>query len=149
MSLITQIESDLTQALKQGDKTMAMTLRLLKSALHNEQIAQKRQQSDISDDIIFAILKREVKKRREAHEAFAAAGRVEQALAEESEMKILEKYLPVQLTVEETEQRVRMIIDEFKQSEKNIGTIMKKVMASVGSQADGKIVSEIVRKLLN
>jgi len=149
MSLITQIENDLTQSLKQGEKTIAMTLRLFKSALHNEQIAQKKQQSEISDEIVLVVLKREVKKRREAHEAFATAGRVEQALAEESEMKILEKYLPTQLTVEEIEKKVKIVIDGLDQSEKNIGTAMKKVMASIGAQADGKIVSDIVKKLLN
>ena len=110
MSLIEQIETDLAQALKKRDQVKVMTLRLLKSALHNEQIAQKSQESEISDEIILTILKREVKKRREAYEAFTVAGRTEQAIAEEDEMKILEKYLPAQLSSEEIEKKVVEIL---------------------------------------
>jgi hypothetical protein len=149
MSLLVQIETDLNQALKQRDQVKVMTLRLLKSALHNEQIAQKTQQSEVSDEIILVVLKREVKKRREAYEAFLAAGRPEQAAAEDNEMKILEKYLPAQLSADEIEQKIVKILATLDQSEKNFGGVMKKVMASVGPQVDGKIVSEIVKKLLN
>ncbi len=149
MNLSSQLEQDLKDALKQGDKEKALTLRMLKAGLVNEQIAQKKDKnSSIADDVFLAVLKREVKKRKEALVSYEQAGRKDLADKEKAELDILLKYLPAQLSVEEIAKIVDDVLANLSAGEKNIGQVMKQVLAKVGSQADGKTVSDIVKKKL-
>lgn len=149
MNLSGQLELDLKNALKQGNKEQALTLRMLKAGLVNEQIAQKKDKNTTVDDELFlSVLKREVKKRKEAIVSYEQAGRKELADKEKVELDILTKYLPAQLSTEEITKIVDEVIANFPAGEKNIGQVMKQVLAKVGSQGDGKTVSDIVKKKL-
>lgn len=149
MILLSQLEQDLKSALKQGNKEEALTLRMLKAGIVNEQIAQKKDKNEkAQDDLVLAVLKREVKKRKEAIVSFEQAGRNELASKEKAELDILSKYLPAQLSVEQITETVDQVLADLSPGEKNIGLVMKQVLAKIGSQADGKIVSDIVKKKL-
>ncbi len=149
MILSSQLEQDLKNALKQGNKEEALTLRMLKSSIVNEQIAQKKDKNEkAEDDLVLTVLKREVKKRKEAMVSFEQAGRNELASKEKVELDILSKYLPAQLTTEQIIEVVDQVLADLPASDKNIGLVMKQVLAKIGSQADGKIVSDIVKKKL-
>lgn len=149
MILLSQLEQDLKSALKQGNKEEALTLRMLKAGIVNEQIAQKKDKNEkAQDDLVLAVLKKEVKKRKEAIVSFEQAGRNELASKEKAELDILSKYLPAQLSVEQITEVVDQVLADLSAGEKNIGLVMKQVLAKIGSQADGKIVSDIVKKKL-
>ncbi len=149
MSLANQFEADLKSALKQGHKDVALTLRMLKASILNEQISQKIDKANAaSDDLVLAVLKREVKKRKEAITSYQQAGRNDLVAKEQAELAILDKYLPAQLSVEDIARVVDEVINQLAADEKNIGTVMKQVIAKIGNQADGKTISAIVKDKL-
>lgn len=139
MSLQTQIDSDLKEALKAKDEAKLQTLRLLSSAIHNEQIAKG---GELEDKDVQAIMKREVKKRKEAFESFKDAGRDEQAAKEELEQQILEEYLPEAMPEEE----VAKIVDGVLAAnpDGNKGQIIGQVMQKTEGRADGGVVAKLV-----
>lgn len=143
MELKATIQSDLTVALKSRDDLKLQTLRLLVSAMHNEEIAQGK---ELADGEIFVIIKKEVKKRKEAIESYKAAGRNETADKEAAEMKILETYLPIQMS----ESEVTILVDEVLASNppSNVGQIIGLVMKKTGGNADGNLVAKIVNQKL-
>lgn len=149
MNLASQLEQNLKNAIKQGNKEEASVLRMLKAALINEQIAQKKDKNEsIKDELVVTVLKREIKKRKEAIISFEQAGRDELVHKEKIEIDILSKYLPGQLSVEQISNIVDQVLADLSVSEKNIGLVMKRVLAKIGSQADGKIVFDIVKEKL-
>jgi uncharacterized protein YqeY len=143
MALKSTIQSDLTAALKSRDDLKLQTLRLLSSAMHNEEIAQGK---ELTDSEIFTIIKKEVKKRKEAIESYKAAGRNETADKEAAEMKILETYLPTQMS----EVEIVAIVDEVLTGDhpQNVGQIIGMVMKKTGGNADGNLVAKIVNQKL-
>ncbi len=148
MSLATQLEQDLKDALKQGRKDEALVLRLLKSALHNELIQKKMQSQTPTDDLVVVVIKREVKKRKEAIISYKQASREDLVAKEQAELDVLEKYLPAQLTVEEITNIAQNVKTTLAATDLNFGNLMKQVMAKVGTQADGQVVAEVVKKIL-
>lgn len=144
MDFLTNLQLEITQALKNRESIKLQTLRLLSSALHNEKIAQGK---ELSEDAIWAVIKREVKKRKEAFASFKTAGRDESAREEESELKILEAYLPEMMSEADIIKLVEKVITDH--PEANIGQIISTVMKQTAGQADGSLVAQIVNKKIS
>ena len=147
--LKSQLKSDLTTAMKDRDELTTATLRMLLTAVTNEEVAGKSAR-ELSDDEVLKVINREAKKRREAAEAFADAGRAEQADRERAEETVLDRYLPVQLSDEELATLVAQAVAEAGATEaRQMGLVMKAVQPAVAGRADGKRVSEEVRRQLS
>lgn len=142
-----QVAEDLKAALKSGDTALRDVLRMLSADLKNKTIEL---QKELSEEEVVAVVKRNLKARQDSIEQFIAGGRAQLAAKEEAEMKILEKYLPAQMSAEEIEQTVKTVWSEVDEAtRKNFGLLMKAVMQKVGNSADGKKVSEAVKKILS
>ncbi len=127
------------------DKVKVSTLRLLVSEIHNAEIKQ----GVLTDQDLISVIQREVKKRREAAEGFRKGGREDSAQKEESEAKILQGYLPSQMTDEELTAVVEQAITEVgANSVSDMGKVMGAIMGKVAGQADGTRVSTIVKERL-
>ena len=141
MSVIDQVRGDMTTAMKAGEKDRVGALRLVLSEL------QKSQKEGNADDL--AVLRRERKRRLEAAEQFRGGGRPELAEQEEAEAKIIEGYLPAELDDSELDAMVAAAIAETgARGPKDMGQVMKAVMARAGGRADGKRASARVREAL-
>lgn len=150
MSLQQRIADDLKQAMKARDRDRISALRMLVSALKNEAIAQGRgPQGDLSDDEVQRILATEKKRRGESVAAYRDAGREEQAAREQAESDLIAAYLPEQLTDDELEEIIDVVMARLDaQGPQDMGKVMKEVMAEVGNRADGSRVSAEVRDRL-
>jgi len=139
--VIDQVRGDMTSAMKAGEKERVGALRLVLSEL------QKAQKDGDGDEL--AVLRRERKRRLEAAEQFRGGGRPELAEQEESEARIIEGYLPAELGDAELDALVQAAIAETGASgPKDMGQVMKAVMAKAGGRADGKRASARVREAL-
>jgi uncharacterized protein YqeY len=142
VSLIEQVRSDTAAALKSGDKARVQALRLISNEL-------QRAAKESSDGDETAVLQRERKRRLEAAEAYADAGRDDLAEAERREAAIIEEYMPEQLSDDELEAIVGDAVAESgATSPKEMGKVMSLVMPRVQGRADGKRVSAAVREKL-
>jgi uncharacterized protein YqeY len=142
MTLVDTVKQDVASALRAGEKERVGALRLVLSEL------QKAAKDGKSDEL--AVLRRERKRRLESATAFRNAGRGELAEGEEAEARIIEAYLPAELSDDELRAVVAAAVAETgAQSPKEMGQVMKAAMAVVGSRADGKRVSALVREALN
>jgi uncharacterized protein len=146
MSRIAQIEDDLNAAMRERDNDRRDALRLILSSLRS---AEKELQRPLTDQEELQVLQRERKKRVEAEEAFRAAGRQEQADAEDYELEVLEDYMPEPLSEEELEEIVDdAIAENGATSLQDLGRVMADVMPQVAGRADGSAVSQLVREKL-
>ncbi len=146
---IEQINDDFKQAMKSGDKVKLETLRSLRAALKDREIALRGEGKELSDEEILATLTSAAKKRRESIDEYTKAGRPERADEESNELKIIQEYLPAQLSTEEIESKVRAAIEQTGASSmKDMGKVMSSVMPELKGRADGKEVQNIVKKLL-
>jgi uncharacterized protein YqeY len=146
MTLISEIEEDLTESMKERDQERVGTLRLVLSALR---AAEKELQRPLDESEELQVLQRERKKRVEAAEAFRAAGREEQADAEEDEAEIIEEFMPEPADEAELERIVDDAIAETgATSLRDLGRVMADVMPQVAGRADGSDVSRLVREKL-
>jgi uncharacterized protein len=146
MSRIAQIEDDLKEAMRERDNDRRDALRLILSSLRS---AEKELQRPLTDQEELQVLQRERKKRVEAEEAFRAAGRQEQADAEDYELEVLEDYMPEPLGEEELEEIVDdAIAENGATSLQDLGRVMADVMPQVAGRADGSAVSQLVREKL-
>ena len=146
MSLITEIEDEIKEAMKARDAERRDALRLIVNALKG---SEKELQRPLSDDEELQVLQRERKKRVEAADAFRAGGRVEQAAAEERELSILEEFMPEPLSEEEIEEIIDDAIAEVgATSMADLGRVMADVMPQVAGRADGSFVGQLVREKL-
>jgi uncharacterized protein YqeY len=148
-TLKAQLRSDLTSAMKERDELRSATLRMALAAITNEEVAGKVAR-ELTDDEVVKVLGREVKKRKEAAEAFAGAGRAQQAEREEAEGRVLEAYLPAQLTDEELGALVAAAVAESgAEGPKAMGAVMKVLTPRVAGRADGSRVAAAVRAALS
>jgi len=146
VSLVTEIKSQLADAMRERDELRRDTLRLILSSLQG---AEKELQRQLSEDEELQVLQRERKKRVDAHDAFRAAGREEQADQEEAELEILEEFMPEPLSEDEIEDIVDNVIAEVgATSMRDIGRVMADVMPQIAGRADGSSVSQLVREKL-
>ena len=146
MTLIKEIEGDLTNAMRAGETERRDALRLILAALRS---AEKELQRPLKEDEELQVLQRERKRRVEAAEAFRAGGREEQAEKEERELEILEEFMPEQLSDDELEEIVDDVIAEVGATGvRDFGRVMADVMPQVAGRADGAVVSQLVREKL-
>ena len=146
MTLIKDIEAELTAARKARDDARRDALALLLNSLRS---AEKDLQRPLSEDESLQVLQRERKKRVEAIEAYEAAGREEQAEKEETELDVLEEFMPEPLSEEELEEIVDDVIAEVgATSIRDLGRVMADAMPRVSGRADGSVVSQLVREKL-
>jgi uncharacterized protein YqeY len=135
--------------MKTRDELSTATLRMLLTAVTTEEVSGSSAR-ELSDDEVLKVINREAKKRREAAEAFEGGGRTVQAQRERDEETVLVKYLPVQLTDEELASLIRAAIAEAGATEpRQMGLVMKAVTPSVAGRADGRRVSDEVRRQLS
>jgi uncharacterized protein YqeY len=143
-----RLRADLTAAMKARDEVRTRTLRMALTSVSKEEVAGASAR-ELTDDEVMQVLTKEAKRRREAADAFAAAGRDEQAAAERAEGVILDGYLPAQLTDEEITALVAEVIDETGAAGMAaMGQVMKAVTPRVAGRADGARVAAEVRRML-
>ncbi|MFJ6670232.1 GatB/YqeY domain-containing protein [Actinosynnema sp. NPDC091369] len=148
-----RLQADLTAAIKNRETVRAGALRMTLAALTTEEVSGKTAR-ELSDDEVLKVITREVKKRKEAAEAFAGAGRTEQAELEQAESKVLEAYLPAQLDDAELATLVDAAIAQVAEQlgerpgQRQMGQVMKAVNAQVAGRADGGRVAAAVKAKL-
>lgn len=143
-----QLEADLRDSMKARDELVTSTLRMAIAAVRNAEVAGT-QARELSDDEVLGVLTKEAKKRREAAEAFAGAGRAEAANKEQDEERILQRYLPAQLSDSEIADLVATALAEGGFTEKSqMGPAMKAAQAAVAGRAEGGRVAAEVRRQL-
>jgi uncharacterized protein len=141
-----QVDRDLVTALKQQDRTTLSTLRLLKAAAKNAQVAKR---APLSDEEYIDVIRRQVKLRREAAAEYDKAGRAESAAQERAELGVLEQYLPDQIDDDAIREAVRSAIAETGASGPgDLGKVMRVAMPRLRGQADGSRVNAIARQSL-
>jgi uncharacterized protein YqeY len=133
-------------AMRARDTRRTATLRMAMAAGHNRRIELGR---ELTDDEMLEVVSRQVKQRRESIEQFRAGGREEMAQSEEAEAAILGEFLPEQLTGDELEAMVRSAVAETGASgPTDMGRVMGAVMPATRGRADGRVVSEVVKRVL-
>jgi uncharacterized protein YqeY len=144
-----RLRTDLNTAMKARDELTTATLRMALTAITNDEVAGKSAR-ELSDDEVRRVIAREAKKRREAAEAYDAAGRDELAARERAEGDVLKQYLPEQLGDDELTSLVRAAIAAAgATSRREMGAVMKIAQPQVAGRADGKRVSDEVRRQLS
>jgi len=147
-SLKQQLRDDLHTAMLQHDELRTATIRMVLTAITNEEVAGDTAR-ELTDDEVQAVLRREAKKRREAATAYADGGRPERAERESAELSVVETYLPAQLDDAELAELVRAAIAETGAAgPRGMGPVMKAVQPRVAGRADGGRVSTEVRRQL-
>jgi uncharacterized protein len=143
-----KLHADLNAAMKARDELTTATIRMALTAVTTEEVAGKTAR-ELSDDEVLRVLTREAKKRREAAEAFDAANRAELADRERAEGKVLDRYLPAQLGDDELAALVDAAVAESGATgPRDMGAVMKLVQPKIAGRADGKRVSDEVRRRL-
>jgi uncharacterized protein YqeY len=146
MELKAEIQEAVKQAMKSGDRVTLSTLRLLLSALHNEEIRVRR---ELSKEDIQKTITTLCKQRTEASELYRKGGREDLAVKEEAECVVLKGFLPQQLSEEEVRGLIQTCIAEAgARGIQDLGKVMKLVMPKVAGRSDGKRVNELARGLL-
>ena len=148
MNLRDQIVADLTAAMKAQETGRTSTLRMVKAAMMNRQIEKG---GELDDDEMQKLLRSLVKQRRDSIEQYEKAGRQELVDKEKAEIEVIETYLPQATSQEEIETAVTAAISETGASSmRDMGKVMKATQAALaGKNADGKLISEIVKAKLN
>jgi uncharacterized protein YqeY len=147
VSIAERVEQDLITALRARDQTRLATLRLLKAAAKNAEVAKR---SPLSHDEYEAIVRRQVKMRREAAVEYDRGNRPEQADQERLELAILEEYLPAQLDEATLRQLVAQAVDETgATSLREMGKVMSHAMQAAQGRADGNKVNQMARQILS
>ncbi|MGH8870199.1 MAG: GatB/YqeY domain-containing protein [Actinomycetes bacterium] len=143
-----RLQQDLSAAIKQRDELRASSLRMALTAIRTEEVSGK-QARELSDEDVVTVLRREVKKRREAAEAFSGGGRAESAERERAESGVLESYLPAQMADDELAALVAEAIKDAGTVAPNaMGAVMKIVNPKVAGRAEGGRVATEVRRQL-
>ena len=143
-----RLRADLTTAMKGREELRTATLRMVLAAVSAEEVSGKEAR-ELSDDDVQAVLRREAKKRREAAEAFAGAGRAEQAERERAEEGVIATYLPAQLEDADLAAIVADVVTSTGASGmKDMGRVMGAVQAAVAGRAEGGRVAAEVRRQL-
>ena len=150
MSLIEQIQKDITDAMKARDERRLTTLRMVKTALKNKEIEKMSALSDQESQQVLATL---IKQRKDSIEQFTKGGRPELAEKEAGEIKYIEVYLPKAASEDDIRSTVRAAIAEMgTPTMKDMGLVMKNAMArfqAQGARVEGKVVSDIVKQELS
>lgn len=146
--LKTQLDQDLKAALLGGDRTLATTLRGLKSAILYAEVEKKVRESGLSDDEIIVLFAKEVKKRQESAGFFKQGGNLEKAEAELAEKVVIEKYMPAQMPDEELVKVVDDCIAALQATPAQMGQVIGAVKTKVGANADGARIASLAKERL-
>lgn len=147
MSLSDRLNEDMKQAMKSQDKFRLSVIRMIRSAIKNIEIDQRKA---LDDDEVLDILNREIKQRRDSLQEFNKAGRDDLANQAEAEIAVIADYLPQQFTEEEVKVLVQQTIQETGASSKaDMGKVMSALMPKVKGRTDGKLVNQLVLQALN
>lgn len=142
------LQQHLTEAMRAQDKVRAGTLRMALTSVTNEEVAGKEHR-ELTEDDVLKVLAKEAKKRREAAEAYAGAGRPELAAQEEAELAVLEGYLPAQLSDEELAEMARVAVQEAGATDqRGMGQVMKILQPRVAGRAEGGRIAAAVKQAL-
>jgi uncharacterized protein YqeY len=149
MSVKQQIDADLKTAMLAGDKTLVMTLRGLKSAILYVEVAENARDQGLAEDKVITVLQKEAKKRLESADLYKQGGNAEKQQAEMNEKKVIEKYLPQQLSEDE----IGKIIDEVITSTgasglQAMGLVIGAVKVKTGASADGAVIARLTKEKL-
>jgi uncharacterized protein len=146
MGLKIEIQEAMKAAMKAGDHLTLSTLRLLLSALHNEEIKCRR---ELTTEEIHKTISTLCKQRTEAMELFRKGGRTELAEKEEAELRILQRLLPQPLSEDEVRALIKSSIEEIGATNvQDLGKLMKQLMPKVSGRSDGKRVNELAKEIL-
>ncbi len=146
MSLQQRLDDDLKAAMKSSDSLKTSVLRMVKAAIKNKQVEKRK---DLSDEEIISVISTLTKQRRESIDLFSKGGREELAEKERQELAMLQLYLPGQLSPEDLDRIIMEAINESSaEGVKDIGKVMRLIMPRVQGAADGKVVNQRVKELL-
>ncbi|MCC6455290.1 MAG: GatB/YqeY domain-containing protein [Caldilineaceae bacterium] len=142
-----RIDADLKQAMRSQDTIAKLALRAVKTAL--TEATKSGANHDLTEEQVMAVIQREAKRRREAAAEYDKVGATAPAEQERAELAVLERYLPRQLSEAEVEALARTVIAEVgATSPRDLNKVMPVMMARVAGVSDGKVVSQVVRRLL-
>ena len=149
MALKEKLQNDLTEAMRARDEVRSSTIRMVLTAIKNEEVAGKEAR-ELSDAEVITVLSREAKKRREAAEAFEQAGAKDRADMEKAEGVVIAEYLPVQLSESEIKEMINAAIaDTGATGPQQMGLVMKSIQPKIAGRADGGVVSSLVKAALS
>ena len=147
MTLLTSLQDDLKAAMRAGDVTSRETIRMTIAALKNRRIEAG---ADLDEGTELQVLTKQVKSREDSVEQYDAAGRKDLADKERAEIEVLRRYLPEQLNEDEVRTLVQQVIaDQGLSSKKEMGQVMKAIMAEHRGKVDGKLVQKLASELLD
>lgn len=147
MSLLEKLNQDMVQAMKSKNKDRLATVRMLKAAIQNETLKLRKQELAPEEEI--TVLSRELKQRKDSHQEFSKAGRDDLLEKLNIEIAIVQEYMPKQMTEEEVTKAVQETISETGATSKaDFGKVMGALMPKVKGKADGALVNQIVKNLL-
>ncbi|RYZ68211.1 MAG: GatB/YqeY domain-containing protein [Proteobacteria bacterium] len=147
MTLREQISNDIKEAMKAKDAAKLSALRMAQAAFKNREIELRP--NAMPEEEVLGVIKKLVKQRKESIEQFQAANRQDLVDVEQAELKLLESYMPAQLTREQIEKIVADVVKETgATSVKDMGKVMKEAQVRAGGQADNKIMSEVIKSKL-
>lgn len=150
MALKERIADEMKAALLGGDRFVGETLRNLKAAILNEEVATGKRDQGLSDDEIEKVVAREVKKRTESARLYRDNNRLDLAESEEREIEVLQRYLPAQLDEEAIRAKVTSKAQELEvTSMADMGRLIGSVKSELGNTADGAVVARIVKEALS
>ena len=148
MGLKEKLHEDLVDSMRARERVVSETIRMVLTAITNEEVAGKEART-LNDAEIITVISREAKKRREAAEEYAKAGRDDKAAAEREEGEIIARYLPAQLTEDEIK---KMIADAIASTgaagPADMGKVMGAIKGQIAGKADGSVVSALVKAAL-
>ncbi len=148
MALKEKLQNDLTQSMRDRNEVRSGTIRMVLTAIKNEEVAGKEAR-ELSDAEVITVLSREAKKRREAAEAYEQAGAADRAANEKAEGAIIVEYLPAQLSEQEIKDLIAAAIAETGASgPQQMGLVMKAIQPKTAGRADGGMVSSLVKAAL-
>jgi len=150
MALKDQILEDLKQAMKARESDKVIVFRTLNSAIKNKEIELNKRENGLNDDEIISVIKKEVKKRKDAIFEYQKGNRKELSQKEEQELKILRKYLPEEMSKKQIENEVNKTIKELNpKGTEDFGRVMKAIMNKLKNRVDGALVNKIIKEKLN
>jgi len=149
MNLKEKILADLKETMKAGEAEKRDTLRLLSSAIKNEEIVKIKREGGLEDVEVVEVIARMIKQRKDSVEQYEKGGRIDLAEKEQREIAILMAYLPKQSSADEIKKAILEILVSLDETKKrNFGLVMQEAMKQLKGKADGKIVKEMIEEIL-
>jgi uncharacterized protein YqeY len=147
MDINVRLQEEMVAAAKSKDKIRLSVVRLMKTALHNKEISLMR---PLQEAEVLQVIASMMKQRKDSIEQFAKGGRDDLVQREEAELKILQEFMPAQMSEENLDHLIKQAIEEAGAvSVKDMGKVMKILMPKIAGQADGKVVGEKVKAFLS